>query len=167
MKLLIPAASAAIAVALTATVFTLVSDDPPPASARATPVRTVTGTDPSGRLTILDLRRTGSRVVTAKLRLDIEPDAGILGFLPELHGRGEEETAEGIRLYDDLTGRSIAPLRDPDGGCSCTRGLIRLHEGDKVELFARFPAPGPAVKTVTLSAPGFPPFYDLPLGTQD
>lgn len=50
---------------------------------------------------------------------------------------------------------------------SATAEGIRLHEGDKVELFARFPAPGPEVKTVTLSAPGFPPFYDLPLGTQD
>jgi hypothetical protein len=158
-------ALAVAAVIAAAATLTATSGAPPAPAARPSgPIRTVSGGDPTARLSLLALRRTG-RVVTAKLRLSVVRDPGLLPYEVDIAADGGREgTADGLRLYDDTGGSTIMPLRDPDGGCSCSRGLGDLAEGDSVAVFARFAVPA-GREALTLDAPGFPPFYDVPVAT--
>jgi hypothetical protein len=159
MKPFIPAAAAALLAA--AATFALTTREAPSATSKPSVMRTVSGSDPAARLSLLDVRRIG-RVVTVKLRLTVVRDPGLLPYYVDLAADGGDDgSADGLRLHDDVGGRTVMPLRDPDGRCSCSRGLDRLSKGDAVAVFARFPAP-PA-KTLTIDAPGFPPFYDVPV----
>ena len=163
MKPLIPVVAAA-ALASGATLALSTNDASPSASPAPKPpvIRTVSGSDPTARLSLLDVRRSG-RVVTVKLRLAVVRDTGLLPYYVRLEAEGGDEgSADGLRLHDDLGGRTVLPLRDPDGRCSCSRGLDALDQGDAVAVFARFAAPSGA-RTITIDAPGFPPFYDVPL----
>ena len=164
MKPYLPVTAAAV-IAAGATLALTTRDAPTAATPRPSKpsvIRTVSGSDPTARLSLLDVRRIG-RVVTVKLRLAVVRDPGLLPYYVELAAEGGDEgSADGLRLHDDLGGRTIMPLRDPDGRCSCSRGLDELQEGDAVAVFARFPAP-PTAKVITVDAPGFPPFYDVPL----
>ncbi len=163
-----PSTALAVAAVAAAAIATLAatSGAPPaaPAARPSGPIRTVSGGDPTARLSLLALRRTG-RVVTARLRLSVVRDPGLLPYEVDVAADGGREgTADGLRLYDDAGGSTIMPLRDPDGGCSCSRGLGDLAEGDSVAVFARFAVPA-GREALTLDAPGFPPFYDVPVGT--
>ena len=163
MKPLIPAAAAAT-LAAGATFAPTARDAPtaPPPVTKPPVIGTVSVSDPAARLSLLDVRRSG-RVVTVKLRLTVVRDPGLLPYYVDLAAEGGDDgSADGLRLHDDLGGRTIMPLRDPDGRCSCSRGLDNLSQGDAVAVFARFPAP-PMAKSVTVDAPGFPPFYDVPV----
>ena len=163
MKPFLPAAAAAtIAAGATLALTTRDAPTAAPAAAKPPAIRTVSGSDPHARLSLLDVRRSG-RVVTVKLRLEVVRTMGDLRYQVDLAADGGEEgSADGLRLYDDLGGRTIMPLRDPDGRCSCSRGLHELRYGDAVAVFARFRAPSKA-SAITLDAPGFPPFYDVPV----
>ena len=163
-----PLVTAAIAATLTAVATLALSSRTAPTAAPRTAkpsvIRTVSGSDPAARLSLLDVRRSG-RVLTVKLRLTVVRDPGLLPYRVNLAASGGDEgSADGLRLHDDLGGRTVMPLRDPDGRCSCSRGLDVLGEGESVAVFARFPAP-PAAHRITLDAPGFPPFYDLLVGS--
>ena len=139
------------------------STQPAPA-APAQPFGTVRGSEAHTRLTLLSLRRTGLKVVTAQLEVSLDrwSDGS---WLPELEGEeGTWHTAEGLRLVDETNGREHLPLRDPDGTCLCSSDIERLDPGESAVIAAKFPAPPSAVTQASVHAPGFPSFDAVPLG---
>jgi hypothetical protein len=132
--------------------------------ADAHPFGTVVGSYPYARLTLVSLRRTGSKVVSVRLSVALDRRARER-WLPELEGeQGDWYTAEGLRLVDETNARELAPLKDADGNCMCSVDIHRLDPGQRIAVSALFPAPPPNVTRAALHAPGFPSFDDVPLG---
>ena len=127
------------------------------------PFGTVGGSEPGTKATLLGLRRTGPKVVTAKLAVSLDESAHD-DWLPELEGEdGSWYTAEGLRLVDEFNGKELFPLVDDDGGCMCSRNLERVGPGQSIVVSAKFPAPPPNVTHASLQIPGFSSFDGVSL----
>ncbi|HEU4978472.1 MAG TPA: hypothetical protein VFT42_06220 [Solirubrobacteraceae bacterium] len=132
--------------------------------ADAHPFGTVVGSYPHASLTLVSLRRTGRNVVSARLSVALDRQAGER-WLPELEGeQGDWYTAEGLRLVDETNARELAPLKDADGNCMCSVDIHQIDPGQRITVSALFPAPPPDVTRAALHTPGFPSFDDVPLG---
>lgn len=133
--------------------------------ADAHPFGTVVGSEPHARLTLVSLRRTGPKVVSARLWLALDRTAGE-GWVPSLEGEeGTWYTAEGLRLVDEANAQELRPLADADGNCMCSVGIHTIAPGQRIAISALFPAPPPKVTRAALHVPGFPSFDDVPLGS--
>ena len=162
--------TAALAIALVAVVIV---DLRPGTSASAAPGRvsadaaslTVEGSEPQTRATLLELRRTGPKVVTARLKLSLDrfaPGA----WTPDLSGDdGSWYSAEGLRLVDEVNGRELFPLTDSEGECLCSADIDEVAPGQSTFVSAKFPAPPATVGSVSLHVPGFQSFDGIPLGS--
>ena len=131
----------------------------------AKPLATVAGSVPYSRLSLLSLRRTGPKVVSAQLELGVDRRSHDY-WKPELNAEdGDPDTADGVLLVDEVNGREHFPLRDPDGRCLCSTDLDNLLDaGDHIVVGVKFPAPPAEVKFASIQAPGFPAFDHVPLG---
>jgi hypothetical protein len=127
------------------------------------PLGTVKGSQPHTQLTLLRLRRTGPKVVSASFSLSLDRQANS-SWLHDLEGpNGTYYTAEGIVLVDEVNGREHFVLKDADGTCLCSTGVERLFPGETVAVSAKFPAPPAGVQHASLVAPGFPSFDRVPI----
>jgi hypothetical protein len=128
-----------------------------------TPLGTVGGSEPETKATLLSLRRTGPKVVTARLQITLDDQAHGT-WLPALEGEdGSWYTAEGLRLVDEFNGTELFPLVDDDGSCLCSRDIERLRPGESIVVSAKFPAPLPNVTHASLHVPGFSSFDSVPI----
>jgi hypothetical protein len=156
---------AVLATALITYLFLGRSGDSAPAAQR--PVGPVVGSYPHSRAKLVGLRRTGPKIVTARLSVTLDrmaPD----DWLPDLEGPdGTWYTAQGLRLVDEFNGREQHPLKDADGNCLCSTDIDHLEPGDSIGVSAMFPAPPPNVHRASLHVPGFPSFDDVPLQPLD
>jgi hypothetical protein len=140
----------------------LASNAPRPISEPArVPIATVDGERPGTRLTLLSLRRTGPKVVTARLevRYDGNPDDG--AWVPSLGDDGL--SAEDMRLVDEVNGREHFVLRNADGECLCSGPFANMENGESSVISAKFPAPPSNVTHASLETPGFASFDAVPL----
>ncbi len=131
----------------------------------ARPLATVEGVEPHTSAQLLDLRRTGPKVVTVTLRISRGSSNVSLGWRPALEGpEGEYDTASGLRLIDEVNGREHFPLKDADGHCLCTNGIESLFDNQSLSVSAKFPAPPADVDRVSLHVPEFQSFDSILLG---
>jgi hypothetical protein len=166
--------TAALTVALIAVVVLDVRPGPAPTSRSAAaaetapkrpagPLATARGTEPHTSAELLELRRSGPKVVTARLRISLDRLARD-EWLPELEGdEGTWYTAEGLRLLDEVNGREHFPLIDVDGDCLCSSDIGRIGPGQSTFVSAKFPAPPADVSHVSLHVPGFESFDSVAL----
>lgn len=125
------------------------------------PVVRVRGSVPGTSLGLLSLRRSGPKVVTAKLRVY----AGRSPQPPSSFGRDEmwlgedalDDTVGAMRLIDEVNGREHFPLTDRDDHCLCSIFEL-LRPGEQEDIYAKFPAPPPGVTRVALHVRDFPSF---------
>jgi hypothetical protein len=149
-------------------VATPIAHDPrprPPAPARVTPevpLGSVDGASPGTSLTLLSLRRTGPKVVTARLRISfVSQDPDRSAWLPPLIAGGL--SAADMRLVDEVNGREHFVLRNADGECLCSGPFEVIGSGASSVISAKFPAPPPEVTHASVETPGFPSFDQVPL----
>jgi hypothetical protein len=126
------------------------------------PIATVPGTAPGTSLTLLELRRTGPKVVTARLRIAYHGSRDRV-FVPRDGAVGPWWSAADMRLVDEVNGREHFVLRNADGECLCTGRFAPLADGRSSVISAKFPAPPPGVREGSLQTPGFASFDALPL----
>jgi hypothetical protein len=126
------------------------------------PVAAVPGTAPGTTLTLLELRRTGPKVVTARLRIAYHGTRDRL-FVPRDGAVGPWWSAADMRLVDERNGREHFVLRNADGECLCTGRFAPLAGGRSSVISAKFPAPPPDVRDASLQTPGFASFDAVPL----
>ena len=138
------------------------ADDDGPAILRdpKTPIAWVKGSEPDVRLGLLTVRRSGPKVVTAKLRLAVGRRAYV-NLINDLHTLefGNDildEDVSGMRLLDEVHGTERGPLRDGDT-CICSP-THSVPLGSTTDLYAKFPAPPRGVTRVSVHLPGFPSF---------
>jgi hypothetical protein len=127
------------------------------------PLATVSGSEEGTSLSLMQLRRTGPKVVTATLRVSSTRDE-YFGWTPDLAGEdGEWGTAEGLRLVDEVNGREHLPLQTPDGECLCSDAIENIPKGEDIGVYAKFAAPPAGVDRASLHVPGFQSIDDIPL----
>jgi hypothetical protein len=131
----------------------------PARQAPEVPFGSVAGSTPGTKLTLLSLRRTGPKVVTARLRVSYYHE-DTRYWLPTLDGH---PSAEDMRLVDEVNGREHFVLRNGDGRCLCSGAFTELESGESSVVSAKFPAPPADVTHASLETPGFASFDAVPL----
>ncbi len=104
------------------------------------PIATVAGSAPGSSLTLLDLRRTGPKVVTARLRIAFAGGPDSI-WVPAQLEDDRELSAEAMRLVDEVNSREHFVLRNADGACLCSGAFEALEPGESSAISAKFPAP--------------------------
>ncbi|WP_405489447.1 hypothetical protein [Streptomyces sp. NBC_00096] len=74
--------------------------------------------------------------------------------------RGDEKTASpasvaGATLVDNAGKKRYYVLRDTEGRCACSTGIIIIKAGETVPFFAQFPAPPATTTEVVFGLPTF------------
>jgi hypothetical protein len=135
----------------------------PAREAQDVPFGTVEGNVPGTKLTLLSLRRTGPRVVSARLRIDFDNGPDTIWIPSRYESDDEKLTAEAMRLVDEVNGREHFPLRNADGVCLCSGAFDFLEAGESSVISVKFPAPPANVNRASIETPGFPSFDGVPL----
>lgn len=121
------------------------------------------------RLEIADLARDDETVsLTMRLAHTGSGDSTTIGTILDdgvTEGRNAHDTADGIRLRDEASGRSYAVARRADGRCRCEAGLARrsVTGGESTTLVAIFAAPPDDVDALDVEVPQFGTFKQIPL----
>ena len=137
---------------------------PAPAQQSSTAIATAEGSEINTTAALMQVRRTGEKVVTVRLRVSLGRNHDDEWF-PELEGDGSWYSAEGLRLVDEANGREHFPLVDADGACLCSTDIHGLNPGETVGVYAKFPAPPADVDRVSIHVPGFQSFDGVALGS--
>ena len=82
------------------------------------------------------------------------------GFVEKNKGYGD---IGGVHLIDQSAKKKYFVARDSEGNCVCSREQKDLPPGEKRNLWAKFPAPPPDVKTISIVIPRFSPLDDVPV----
>ncbi|MEV5242312.1 hypothetical protein AB0K89_24895 [Streptomyces cinnamoneus] len=67
-----------------------------------------------------------------------------------------QSSVSGASLIDQAGKKRYLVLRDTDGECLCTTGLVNIRPNESRALFAQFPAPPDEVKDVDFQLPTMP-----------
>ena len=161
--------TAALAVALIAAILIDLRPSAAGSTSHAAPSPaeplTSDGSEPQTKATLLELRRTGPKVVTARLKLSVDRLAAG-AWRPDLSTEdGTWYSADGLRLLDEVNGRELFPLTDSEGECLCSTDIDEVAPGQSTFVSAKFPAPPAGVEAVSLHVPGFQSFDGIPLGS--
>jgi len=137
---------------------------PPPSSTTA--VATADGETPGIKAEIQELKRNSGGTVTLKLTLVNSSSKG-LGFGynfgdPDHHIKDHASVA-GISLIDAVNKKKYLVARDSEDTCLCSRGLNDVAAGERLNVWAKFPAPPDDVQKINVSIPHFSPADDVPI----
>ncbi|MFI9205368.1 hypothetical protein [Streptomyces sp. NPDC053048] len=67
-----------------------------------------------------------------------------------------QSSVSGASLIDQAGRKRYLVLRDTDGECLCSTGLVNIRPGESRAVFAQFPAPPDDVKAVDFQLPTMP-----------
>ncbi len=82
-------------------------------------------------------------------------------------GPGDEGTVADVFILDPDRRKKYFVLREADERAVCSRDLQPLAAGQRVELWARFPAPAETTIAVDVHVPGAPAFTSVTLPPTD
>ncbi|MBT2478032.1 hypothetical protein [Streptomyces sp. ISL-94] len=87
-------------------------------------------------------------------------NTGSTPFAQTAAWRGDEKTASpasvaGATIVDNAGKKRYYVLRDTEGRCACTTGLLVIKAGESVPFFAQFPAPPTTTTDVVFGLPTF------------
>ena len=68
-----------------------------------------------------------------------------------------------IHLVDPVNKKKYFVVTDSEKNCLCSRDVADIGPGQRVALWAKFPAPPPEVTKVTVEVPHFQPMDDVPI----
>ncbi len=81
-------------------------------------------------------------------------------FAPEA---ADVDTVAGVHLIDAARQKKYFVLRAADGSPLCSGGITRIGPGERVELWADFPAPPQGTRSITVRIPRVPPITGVPI----
>jgi hypothetical protein len=162
--------------ATTATVSATVA--PPPATTSSAAPLAMPGVTPGtiastdgeiagSRVDITELKRTSGDTVNLKFVLVSGPEKAY-----NFHGHwlGDSEIAtdtyrgiSGVHLIDPVNKKKYFVVTDAEKHCLCSTNVQDIGPAEKVNLWAKFPAPPADVKMVTIEIPHFAPIDDVPI----
>ena len=116
---------------------------------------------------ITELKRTSGGTVNLKLvlsnngseKLNLAGD-----WLGDTHvSRDSYRDISGVHLIDGANKKKYFVVTDSERSCVCSKNIEQVPAGEKVNLWAKFPAPPPEVTKVTIEIPHFQPIDDVPI----
>jgi hypothetical protein len=116
------------------------------------------------RIDITELKRTSGGTVNLKFVLVNNSDKRI-GIAPEWLADHSTKDAyrnvSGIHLLDPTNKKKYFVVTDAEKNCVCSSNVADVEPGQKVSLWAKFPAPPADVQKVTIEIPHFQPIDDV------
>ena len=129
---------------------------PPPSSTPA--VATADGETPGIKAEIQELKRNSGGAVTLKLTL-INRASKDLGFGYDFgdsdHHIKDFASVGGISLIDAVNKKKYLVARGSEDTCLCSRGLNSVGAGERLNVWAKFPAPPDDVQKINVAIPHF------------
>jgi len=112
-----------------------------------------------------ELRRTSSSTLTANFTIatttsEIQMDSNAFN---EDRQNADLLSVDGAYLTDERGGKKYLVLQDAQNFCICSRNLGGFDANETKTLFAKFPAPPPDVKTISVTIKGFPSIDNVPI----
>ena len=136
----------------------------PPSSTPA--VATADGETPGIKAEIHELKRNSGGTLTLKLTL-INGTSKDLGFGYDFgdsdHHIKDFASVGGISLIDAVNKKKYLVARDSEDTCLCSRGLNSVAAGERLNVWAKFPAPPDDVQKINVAIPHFSPADDVPI----
>ena len=125
------------------------------------PVGTSDGEQPGMRLEVQELKRTSGGTVNLKFVVinDSDKDLGA-NFL---FSTDAAQTLSNVALIDEANKKKYYVVRDSENKCLCSSDFGHIKAKNRVNLWAKFPAPPEDVKKMTVVIPHFAPIDDVPI----
>jgi hypothetical protein len=137
---------------------------PPPSSVPV--LATADGETPGIKAEIQELKRDSGGTLTLKLTLvngsSKRLDFGYAFGDPD-HQIKDHASVGGISLIDPVNKKKYLVARDSENTCLCSRGLNHVAPGERLNVWAKFPAPPDDVQKINVSIPHFSPADDVPI----
>lgn len=139
---------------------------PATAAAPATPkaLATAEGRTPGLRAEVTELKRTSGETLTLRFTLVNESEQPInvsdVAALVDLDG---SYGVGGVHLIDSVGRKKYFVARDSENRCVCSE-FAALKKGQRVNHWAKFPAPPEDVQQISVVLPTFSPMDDVPIG---
>lgn len=159
-----PATSAPASNVTTATLAPTGTATAPPATTAA--IATSEGETPGLRVDITELKRSSGGGLSLKLVVHNNSDKAVSyrsHWLGDTTVSSDYSAVGGIHLIDPVGKKKYFVTRDSDMKCVCSTDLNDVKAGAQTNLWAKFPAPPPEVKTVSVIVPHFAPMDDVPI----
>jgi len=78
-------------------------------------------------------------------------------------GNVDDHTVSGTHLIDAVNKKKYLVVRDSERKCVCSRVESGIPVGERMNLWAKFPAPPDDVKVIAVMIPQFAPMDDVPI----
>jgi len=153
-------ATAATAAATTATTATAATAAPTSGAVASTE-----GERSGARVDVTELKRTSGGTVNLKFTIT---NGGSDSFSTASSYFGDNAISadnyrdvSGVHLVDPVNKKKYFVVVDSDRKCLCSKELPDIKAGEKINVWAKFPAPPPEVTKVTIEIPHFQPMDDV------
>jgi hypothetical protein len=170
--------TAPAAAATTESTSTTVASAPAPTATTATAapvaaaptagaIAATDGEKPGAHIDITELKRASGGTINLKL-VFTNSGSETFGICCDYFGdnklsRDAYKDLSGIHLLDPTNKKKYFVVTDADRSCLCSKNIQDIKAGDKVNLWAKFPAPPPEVTKVSIEIPHFQPIDDVPI----
>jgi len=119
------------------------------------------GETPGQSVQIRDLRRDAAGHVVLRFVLVNDSPNGVSGVM--LRAKGDSGyKPSGVTLVDEQSGKTIRPMRAPDGSCACVE-TPNTGRGERANLWVKFADVPDDWKSVNVAVPTFEPVYAVPI----
>lgn len=136
----------------------------PAVSSLAPAIAVADGESPGSRIEVMELKRGSGDTVMLRFTL-INDSAEQLRVADLLGGVTSGYNVSGIHLIDPAGRKKYLVVTDSQNKCVCSASVpIGLPPGQRLNLWAKFPAPPADVQKVSVILPHFIPMDDVPLG---
>jgi hypothetical protein len=119
------------------------------------------------RVEVTELKRGSGGTVTLKF---VIANSSPEGFGIGGHRLGDSSVSNdsyrdvsGIHLVDPVNKKKYFVVTDAEKKCLCSKDAKDVAPGERIALWAKFPAPPPEVTKVTIEVPHFTPMDDVPI----
>lgn len=134
-------------------------------SPAAKALATADGEKPGTRIELQELKRVTGGTVMLRFAIINDGDQPLkFGYDFAQQGTKDFANVGGTYLLDPVGKKKYLVVRDSQGTCDCSKGLKELALKQRVNVWARFPAPPDNVDKIGVVVPHFSPMDDVPLG---
>lgn len=139
---------------------------PAPAPSAPAGIATADGETSGVTAVVHELKRTSGGTLSLKLSITNGSQEDVsfgYGFADPSHEVIDFNSIGGVQLIDEANRKKYFVVRDSAGKAVCSQKLRDIKPGETTNLWARFPAPPPEVKTISIVVPHFSPMDDVPI----
>ena len=114
---------------------------------------------------VTELKRGSGGTVTLKFAMvnNTKEKISFGGTYGAGGGNVDDHTVSGTHLIDAVNKKKYLVVRDSERKCVCSRVESGIPVGERMNLWAKFPAPPDDVKVIAVMIPHFAPMDDVPI----